>query len=86
MRVLMLLCLSLLTACSTPVPVAQVIRPPTAPMQPRAMPLWQGETWRDVIGYVVRLQAAFAASEADKAALRAWDRDMAVHAAKENDQ
>lgn len=55
-------------------------------MQPRAMPLWQGETWRDVIGYVVRLQAAFAASEADKAALRAWDRDMAVHAAKENDQ
>lgn len=74
MRVLIALCLLTLTACSVPNPI--FIGPPAAAMVPRATPVWEGETYRDLAQYALELQSAHGACEADKATIAKWAETM----------
>lgn len=52
-------------------PQTRVVRPPLPPQaQAREVPSFQGQTYRDVIQYVIELKEAAQQSEADKAAIR----------------
>lgn len=49
----------------------RIVRPPLPPQaEPREVPSFQGQTYRDVILYVIELKETAQASEADKAAIR----------------
>lgn len=65
----MLLCLGLLLTlfgCTT-----RAVRPPLPPQaEAREVPSFQGQTYRDVILYVIELKETAQQSEADKAAIR----------------
>lgn len=61
------LILMLLTSCASP---RQTI-PPMPMLEPRPLPQWDGKTYRDLVGYSLRLKEAAAASEADKRAAKA---------------
>lgn len=67
------LCLMALTSCSAtvekPVPVVVRFQVP-ASLEPREVPGWDGETYRDLLDYTLQLQEAAAACEADKRAAR----------------
>jgi hypothetical protein len=62
-----------LAGCSAtvekPVPVVIRFQVP-ASLEPREVPGWTGETYRDLLDYTLQLQEAAAASEADKRAAR----------------
>ena len=45
--------------------------PPFPMLEPRPVPEWEGRTYRDLVGYALRLREAANASEADKASARA---------------
>lgn len=52
-------------------PRTRIVRPPLPPQaQAREVPSFQGQTYRDVIQYVIELKEAAQQSEADKAAIR----------------
>lgn len=52
-------------------PQTRIVRPPLPPQaQPREVPSFQGQTYRDVILYVIELKETAQQSEADKAAIR----------------
>lgn len=52
-------------------PQTRVVRPPLPPQaEPREVPSFQGQTYRDVILYVIELKETAYQSEADKAAIR----------------
>lgn len=53
--------------CPTPAPAL----PPLPMLAPRPLPSWDGKTYRDLLGYTLRLKEAAQSSEADKAAARA---------------
>lgn len=65
---LLALLLWLLWGCA---PQTRIVRPPLPPQaEPREVPSFQGQTYRDVILYVIELKETAQASEADKAAIR----------------
>lgn len=52
-------------------PQTRIVRPPLPPQaEPREVPSFQGQTYRDVILYVIELKEVAQQSEADKAAIR----------------
>lgn len=60
----------LTTSCASPT-CPQTTLPPLPMLKPRPVPAWEGRTYRDLLGYTLRLREAAHASEADKAAARA---------------
>lgn len=65
---LCLLALWLLLGCA---PQTRIVRPPLPPQaEAREVPPFEGQTYRDVILYVIELKETAQQSEADKAAIR----------------
>lgn len=63
--------LALAICCSGCAPQIRTVRPPLPPQaQAREVPSFQGQTYRDVILYVIQLKEVAQQSEADKAAIR----------------
>lgn len=68
--VLIVLSLLLLAGCSSPMPTARQTLPPLPMLEPRPIPKWEGRTYRDLLGYSLRLRESAMAAEADKTAAR----------------
>lgn len=74
--VLIALSLLLLTACSETKVVTKTntvyVIPPAVLLTPCEQPVWDGKTYRDLVGYSLSLRAALEECDAKVGSLRVW--------------